>query len=128
MVAENFDSTGSDLWYENIRRAAEEEHLSATEKKNRVDAIPGISSLDRNIMTLRKEGKRYKQIAQVLSGGRAKVSLTEKGLKEEINTLTWEESAKYLETARARFPRHYSMCLTLLRMSDFTILDTPMLP
>jgi integrase len=38
-----------------------------------------------------------------------------KGMKEEINPLTWEESVKYLETAKAHFPRHYPMALTLCR-------------
>ena len=35
--------------------------------------------------------------------------------EDEINPLTWEESVKYLEIAEKYFPRHYPMCLTLLR-------------
>ena len=38
-----------------------------------------------------------------------------KGVRQEINPLTWDESVRYLETANAHFPRHYPMCLTLCR-------------
>lgn len=37
------------------------------------------------------------------------------GDKEEVDFLTWEESVKYLDTAKAHFPGEYAMCLTLLR-------------
>ena len=38
-----------------------------------------------------------------------------KEAKDKISPLTWEESDKYLDTARAHYPRHYPMCLTLCR-------------